>query len=215
MLSARRKQLNAETTLNDFYDKPNLIALENVLQALEFDFVHKGEGELHFKQKEELQAAQDGLKSALHANKELCDPEFKKFLKDSICLAHERITSSNFDSILKGTKELTQRVQKLNHNNIHLLEKYSGDVKYMHIHKRMAERQIFTEPVTLFKFLQKCQNTLNGIVEQRSTIVEERETFLAEIRICFSETEMGQQLTSEQEDFMIETIYQQYHQAYK
>ena len=136
----RLNLLNLKENLEKGTDNTNLLnlALEDIL----FEFIKVGE--------EELQLADDYQKTlrrtreALSTNFDQDDPKFITLKEELERLFKKKNLSATTQKEMKANTEVLnkiyERVKKLNREDNLLRQKYSGDVKYVRIHKRLTEK---------------------------------------------------------------------------
>ena len=136
----RLNLLNLKENLEKDTDNTNLLnlALEDIL----FEFIKVGE--------EELQLADDYQKTlrrtreALSANFDQDDPKFITLKEELERLFKKKNLSATTQEEMKANTEVLnkiyERVKILNREDNLLRQKYSGDKKYVRIHKRITEK---------------------------------------------------------------------------
>ena len=136
----RLNLLNLKENLEKGTDNTNLLnlALEDIL----FEFIKVGE--------EELQLADDYQKTlrrtreALSANFDQDDPKFITLKEELERLFKKKNLSATTQEEMKANTEVLnkiyERVKILNREDNLLRQKYSGDKKYVRIHKRITEK---------------------------------------------------------------------------
>ena len=136
----RLNLLNLKENLEKGTDNTNLLnlALENIL----FEFIKVGE--------EELQLADDYQKTlrrtreALSANFDQDDPKFITLKEELERLFKKKNLSATTQEEMKANTEVLnkiyERIKILNREDNLLRQKYSGDKKYVRIHKRITEK---------------------------------------------------------------------------
>ena len=136
----RLNLLNLKENLEKGTDNTNLLnlALEDIL----FEFIKVGE--------EELQLADDYQKTlrrtreALSANFDQDDPKFITLKEELERLFKKKNLSATTQEEMKANTEVLNKiyegVKKLNREDNLLRQKYSGDKKYVRIHKRITEK---------------------------------------------------------------------------
>ncbi|PIT12285.1 restriction endonuclease subunit R [Snodgrassella alvi] len=136
----RLNLLNLKENLEKGTETTNLlnIALENIL----FEFIKVGEDELQLA--DDYQQTLRRTREALNNNFDQDDPKFITLKEELERLFKKKNLSATTQEEMKTNTEILnkiyERVKVLNRENNLLRQKYSGDVKYARIHKRITEK---------------------------------------------------------------------------
>lgn len=136
----RLKLLNLKENLEKGSETTNLlnIALEDIL----FEFIKVGEEELQLA--DDYQQTLRRTREALNNNFDQDDPNFITLKEELERLFKKKNLSATTQEEMKANikilNKIYERVKVLNRDNNLLREKYSGDIKYARIHKRLTEK---------------------------------------------------------------------------
>ena len=136
----RLNLLNLKENLEKGTENTNLlnIALEDII----FEFIKVGEEELQLA--DDFQQTLRRTREALNTNFDQDDPEFITLKEELERLFKKKNLSAITQIEMKANTEILNkiygRVKILNRENNLLRQKYSGDVKYARIHKRLTEK---------------------------------------------------------------------------
>lgn len=136
----RLNLLNLKENLEKGSETTNLlnIALEDIL----FEFIKVGEEELQLA--DDYQQTLRRTREALNTNFDQDDPKFITLKKELERLFKKKNLSAITQEEMKANTDILNkiygRVKILNRENNLLRQKYSGDVKYARIHKRLTEK---------------------------------------------------------------------------
>lgn len=137
----RLNLLNLKENLEKGSETTNLlnIALEDIL----FEFIKVGEEELQLA--DDYQQTLRRTREALNNNFDQDDPKFITLKEELERLFKEKNLSATTQEEMKANTEVLnkiyERVKVLNRDNNLLRQKYSGDIKYARIHKRLTEKK--------------------------------------------------------------------------
>ena len=108
--------------------------------------------------------------------------ELKRILKDRKI---EEMTSAELSIAQTELKKLLQRIRALNEKNNRLTEKYSGDKKFMHIHKRFEKNY---SPTQLFEILLPVKKLIDDRLLKNYSVMDNDEYFIKYVRGDFIAT---------------------------
>lgn len=136
----RLNLLNLKENLEKGTETTNLlnIALEDIL----FEFIKVGQEEL--KLADDYQQTLRRTREALNNNFDQDDPKFITLKEELERLFKKKNLSATTQEEMKANTEILnkiyERVKVLNRDNNLLRQKYSGDIKYARVHKRLTEK---------------------------------------------------------------------------
>lgn len=136
----RLNLLNLKENLEKGIENTNLlnIALEDII----FEFIKVGEKELQLA--DDYQQTLRRTREALNTNFDQDDPKFITLKEELERLFKKKNLSAITQEEMKANTEILNkiygRIKILNRENNLLRQKYSGDVKYARIHKRLTEK---------------------------------------------------------------------------
>ena len=105
--------------------------------------------------------------------------EFESLFKSS---NFEDITTDEIDVNTKKLDEIKNKIHQLNAKNDRYLVKYSGDEKYVKIHKRVLERIAEFSETDLYEILMKLKNEVDDLLLKRFDIMDNESYFKNTIR---------------------------------
>ncbi len=209
MLKQKAKQLHALKNINEPKNPNDLIMLEDLIALLDFKIEFKERKELHFKEKEEIEAQQQQAKEMIEKIQDPKDKEIQKIFKDFSKLIQEPLTSQNFNEISHSYSEIISQLKQNERQDTHLLGKYNNDLSYMKTHKRLMEKNI-SSPAGIFTLLSALKSPIDRRIEQRKEILTEEYTLKnaikAELRDAIKKDPSLEDLKEEKE-FIIQTLF--------
>lgn len=105
--------------------------------------------------------------------------EFESLFKSS---NFEDITTDEIDVNTKKLDEIKNKIHQLNAKNDRYLVKYSGDEKFVKIHKRVLERIAEFSETDLYEILMKLKNEVDDLLLKRFDIMDNESYFKNTIR---------------------------------
>ncbi len=209
MLKQKAKQLHALKNINEQKNPNDLIMLEDLIALLDFKIEFKERKELHFKEKEEIEAQQKQIKELVEKTQDPKDKEIQKILKDLSKLIQTPPTSQNFNEISHSYSEIISQLKQNNQQTTHLLKQYNNDLSYMKTHKRLMEKNI-SSPAGIFTLLSALKSPMDRRISQRKEILTEEDTLKnaikAELRDAFKQDPSLKDLKEEKE-FIVQTLF--------
>ncbi|MGL2587225.1 DEAD/DEAH box helicase family protein [Helicobacter pylori] len=223
MLHKKAKHLHALKNINEPKNPNDLIVLEDLIALLDFKIEFKESKELHFKEKEEINAKYKQAKEILEKIPDQQDKEIQKFYKDFSKLLQTPATSQNFEEISHSYDAIISQLKQHKEQTTHLLNKYNNDLAYAITHKRLHERLIMEEnisdPVGIFTILSALKSAIDARIFKRQEILNEeyhlKNAIKLELRDAFKENPSLKDLEKEKE-FIIQTLFnelQNHHQG--
>jgi type I restriction enzyme R subunit len=189
LLHLRDKVENADSTR---------MLLNSALEDVVFMFRKDGEEELKIG---EMRGRTKQVREALERNLDKRDPEFlllfeelRRILNKSNIIENSTI---EIDAGIIDLETLLEKVKALNLQNELLASKYSGDSKFVRIHKGLKAENNPMKDIQIFELLDKTRNILNEIVKSNENILRNRGYFEASIEralaIIFDENAIYEQ----------------------
>ena len=89
----------------------------------------------------------------------------------------EDLTVADMNNNTVKLEELMKKIHSLNESNNRLLVKYSGDEKYVKIHKRVLERIPEFNQVDLYEILTNLKNEIDDILLRKYDIMDTESYF--------------------------------------
>ncbi|EQD89083.1 hypothetical protein HPSA50_1404 [Helicobacter pylori SouthAfrica50] len=231
MLSQKAKQLHALKNINEPKNPNDLIVLEDLIALLDFKIEFKESKELHFKEREEINAKYQQAKEILENSPDKKSKEFQNFSKELSKLLQTPATSQNFNEISTACSVLISQLEKANQQTTNLLNKYNNDPSYAITHKRLHDRLIdrfqdrfiektISSPTDIFTLLSALKIALDERIFKRQEILTEEYTLKnainAELKNAFKENPSLKDLKKE-EEFIAQTLFdeltQNHHQG--
>ncbi len=220
MLHKKAKHLHALKNINEPKNPNDLIILEDLIALLDFKIEFKESKELHFKEKEEINAKYKQAKEMLEKIPDQQDKEIQKISKDLSKLLQEPLTNHNFDGISHSYSTIIAQLEKANQQTTNLLSKYNNDLSYVithkHLHKHLMEQNI-SNPAGIFTLLSALKKALDARIFKRQEILNEETTLKnaikAELRDAFNKNPSLKDLEKEKE-FITQTLFNELPQHY-
>ncbi len=227
MMSQKAKQLHALKNINEPKNPNDLIVLEDLIALLDFKIEFKESKELHFKEREEINAKYQQAKEMLEKIPDQQDKEIQKIYKELSKLIQEPLTNHNFNEISTACSALISQLKKANQQTTNLLNKYNNDPSYAITHKRLHDRlqdrfieQTISSPTDIFTLLSVLKKALDARISKRQEILNEETTLKTaikvELRDAFNKNPSLKDLQKE-EKFIAQTLFneltQNHHQG--
>jgi len=170
--------LNLKETIEQGTDTANLlnVALEEVI----FKFTKIGEEELVLADK--LKNTLRRTREALAGNFDQQDTKFVTLKEELERLFKKKnlseVTQDEMNANIEALNKIHQRIKELNRQNDQLRQKYSGDIKYTRIHKRLVERGGIAESERkIFEALTGIKQDADEQVLQNTQILDNESYF--------------------------------------
>ncbi|AGT73727.1 type III restriction enzyme, res subunit [Helicobacter pylori SouthAfrica20] len=227
MLSQKAKQLHALKNINEPKNPNDLIVLEDLIALLDFKIEFKESKELHFKEREEINAKYQQAKEILENSPDKKSKEFQDFSKELSKLLQTPATSQNFNEISTACSALISQLEKANQQTTNLLNKYNNDPSYAITHKRLIDRlqdrfieKTISSPTDIFTLLSALKIALDARISKRQEILTEEDDLKTIIKVAlrdaFKENPSLKDLKKETE-FIAQTLFdeltQNHHQG--
>ncbi|WP_240444931.1 DEAD/DEAH box helicase family protein [Helicobacter pylori] len=227
MLSQKAKQLHALKNINEPKNPNDLIVLEDLIALLDFKIEFKESKELHFKEREEINAKYQQAKEILENSPDKKSKEFQDFSKELSKLLQTPATSQNFNEISTACSTLISQLEKANQQTTNLLNKYNNDPSYAITHKRLHDRlqdrfieQTISSPTDIFTLLSALKSVIDEDISKRQEILTEEDDLKTAIKVAlrdaFKENPSLKDLQKETE-FIAQTLFdeltQNHHQG--
>ncbi len=227
MLNQKAKQLHALKNINEPKNPNDLIVLEDLIALLDFKIEFKESKELHFKEREEINAKYQQAKEILENSPDKKSKEFQDFSKELSKLLQTPTTSQNFNEISTACSALISQLEKANQQTTNLLNKYNNDPSYAITHKRLHDRlqdrfieKTIPSPTDIFTLLSALKSAIDARISKRQEILTEEYTLKnaikAELKNAFKENPSLKDLQKETE-FIAQTLFdeltQNHHQG--
>ncbi len=227
MLGKKAKQLHALKNINEPKNPNDLIVLEDLIALLDFKIEFKESKELHFKEREEINAKYQQAKEILENSPDKKSKEFQDFSKELSKLLQTPTTSQNFNEISTACSTLISQLEKANQQTTNLLNKYNNDPSYAITHKRLQDRlqdrfieQTISSPTDIFTLLSTLKIALDARISKRQEILTEEDDLKTAIKVAlrdaFKENPSLKDLQKETE-FIAQTLFdeltQNHHQG--
>ena len=154
--------------------------VELATQDLQFSFRKISEGELSladaFASKKRQTIGEFGR------NQDKKDPEFLKLWEElrRILEGHDiqEMTLEEMQAQDKQLEILRQKMHDLNAANSRLTERYSGDQRYMRLHKNLLRDGLIASPSLLYDFLQDMKSFIDDSLLHKDTILANENFFV-------------------------------------
>ncbi|MGL2715459.1 DEAD/DEAH box helicase family protein [Helicobacter pylori] len=221
MLHKKAKQLHALKNINEPKNPNDLMILEDLIALLDFKIEFKESKELHFKEKEEINAKYKQAKEMLEKIPDKQDKEIQKISKDLSKLLQEPLTNHNFDGISHSYSVIISQLKQHKEQTTNLLNKYNNDRAYVITHKRLHDR-LMEENISkgIFTLLSALKKALDARISKRQEILNEETTLKTaikvELRDAFNKNPSLKDLEKEKE-FITQTLFneltQNHHQG--
>ncbi|WQR89549.1 type I restriction endonuclease subunit R [Helicobacter pylori] len=221
MLGKKAKQLHALKNINEPKNPNDLMILENLIALLDFKIEFKESKELHFKEKEEINAKYKQAKEMLEKIPDKQDKEVQKISKELSKLLQEPLTNHNFDGISHSYSVIISQLKQHKDQTTNLLNKYNNDRAYVITHKRLHNR-LMEENISkgIFTLLSALKKALDARISKRQEILNEEITLKnaikVELRDAFKKDPSLKDLEKEKE-LIIQTLFneltQNHHQG--
>ena len=174
----RLQLLRDKEALQDPEDIDSLVELAT--QDLQFSFRKISEGELSladaFASKRRQTIGEFGR------NQDKKDPEFLKLWEElrRILEGHDiqEMTLEEMQAQDKQLEILRQKMHDLNAANSRLTERYSGDQRYMRLHKNLLRDGLIASPSLLYDFLQDMKSFIDDSLLHKDTILANENFFV-------------------------------------
>ncbi|WP_000458210.1 DEAD/DEAH box helicase family protein [Helicobacter pylori] len=221
MLSKKAKQLHALKNINEPKNPNDLMILEDLIALLDFKIDFKESKELHFKEREEINAKYKQAKEMLEKIPDKQDKEVQKISKELSKLIQEPLTNDNFDGISHSYSAIISQLEQHKEQTTNLLNKYNNDRAYVITHKRLHNR-LMEENISkgIFTLLSALKKAIDERIFKRQEILNEEDTLKTaikvELRDAFNKNPSLKDLEKETE-FIAQTLFneltQNHHQG--
>ncbi len=221
MLSKKAKQLHALKNINEPKNPNDLMILEDLIALLDFKIDFKESKELHFKEREEINAKYKQAKEMLEKIPDKQDKEVQKISKELSKLIQEPLTNDNFDGISHSYSAIISQLEQHKEQTTNLLNKYNNDRAYVITHKRLHNR-LMEENISkgIFTLLSALKKAIDERIFKRQEILNEEDTLKTaikvELRDAFNKNPSLKDLEKEKE-LIIQTLFneltQNHHQG--
>ncbi|WP_242678336.1 DEAD/DEAH box helicase family protein [Helicobacter pylori] len=221
MLHKKAKQLHALKNINEPKNPNDLMILEDLIALLDFKIEFKESKELHFKEREEINAKYKQAKEMLEKIPDKQDKEVQKISKELSKLIQEPLTNHNFDGISHSYSVIISQLKQHKEQTTNLLNKYNNDRAYVITHKRLHDR-LMEENISkgIFTLLSTLKKALDERISKRQEILNEETTLKTaikvELRDAFKENPSLKDLQKE-EELITQTLFneltQNHHQG--
>ncbi|WP_162487491.1 DEAD/DEAH box helicase family protein [Helicobacter pylori] len=221
MLSKKAKQLHALKNINEPKNPNDLMILEDLIALLDFKIEFKESKELHFKEREEINAKYKQAKEMLEKIPDKQDKEVQKISKELSKLIQEPLTNDNFDGISHSYSAIISQLEQHKEQTTNLLNKYNNDRAYVITHKRLHNR-LMEENISkgIFTLLSALKKAIDERIFKRQEILNEEDTLKTaikvELRDAFNKNPSLKDLEKETE-FIAQTLFneltQNHHQG--
>ncbi|WP_240447303.1 DEAD/DEAH box helicase family protein [Helicobacter pylori] len=227
MLGKKAKQLHALKNINEPKNPNDLIVLEDLIALLDFKIEFKESKELHFKEREEINAKYQQAKEILENSPDKKSKEFQDFSKELSKLIQEPLTNDNFDRISHSYSVIISQLQQHKEQTTNLLNKYNNDPSYAITHKRLIDRlqdrfieKTISSPTDIFTLLSALKSAIDARISKRQEILTEEDDLKTIIKVAlrdaFKENPSLKDLKKETE-FIAQTLFdeltQNHHQG--
>ena len=173
LLNLRDKVENAEETK---------MLLNSALEDVLFMFRKESEEELRIG---EMKARVKQIRETLQRNIDEKDPEYLALIDELRRLLGKgnivEGASIDIEAGILDLEELLKKATELNRKNSLLADKYSGDAKYVRIHKILASKQNQLADAQIFEFLEEIRTELNETILSNINILGNRSFFEATV----------------------------------
>ena len=173
LLNLRDKVENAEETK---------MLLNSALEDVLFMFRKESEEELRIG---EMKARVKQIRETLQRNIDEKDPEYLALIDELRRLLGKgnivEGASIDIEAGILDLEELLKKATELNRKNSLLADKYSGDTKYVRIHKILASQQNQLADAQIFEFLDEIRTELNETILSNINILGNRGFFEATV----------------------------------
>jgi type I restriction enzyme R subunit len=173
LLHLRDKVENADETR---------MLLNSALEDVIFMFRKDGEEELRIG---EMRGRAKQVREALERNLDKRDPEFLLLFEELRRILNKSNIGegslTDIDADILDLAKLLEKVKALNYQNELLASKYSGDSKFVRIHKNLNVETEKLNEMQIFDLLDNLRNTLNEIVKSNENLLSNRGYFEATI----------------------------------
>jgi type I restriction enzyme R subunit len=173
LLHLRDKVENADETK---------MLLNSALEDVIFMFRKDGEEELRIG---EMRGRAKQVREALERNLDKRDPEFLLLFEELRRILNKSNIGegslTDIDADILDLAKLLEKVKALNYQNELLASKYSGDSKFVRIHKNLNVETEKLNEMQIFDLLDNLRNTLNEIVKSNENLLSNRGYFEATI----------------------------------
>ena len=173
LLNLRDKVENAEETK---------MLLNSALEDVLFMFRKESEEELRIG---EMKARVKQIRETLQRNIDEKDPEYLALIDELRRLLGKgnivEGASIDIEAGILDLEELLKKATELNRKNSLLADKYSGDAKYVRIHKILASQQNQLADAQIFEFLDEIRTELNETILSNINILGNRGFFEATV----------------------------------
>ncbi len=187
MLSKKAKQLHALKNINEPKNPNDLMILEDLIALLDFKIEFKESKELHFKEREEINAKYQQAKEILENSPDKKSKEFQNFSKELSKLLQTPTKSQNFNEISTACSALISQLEKANQQTTNLLSKYNNDPSYAITHKRLQDRFIektISSPTDIFTLLSALKIAIDERISKRQEILTEEDDLKTIIKVA-------------------------------
>ena len=135
--------------------------------------------------------------------------EFKLLFKS---INFEKITTKDIEINTLKLEELMRKIKDLNNYNDRYLNKYSGDEKYVRIHKRVKERVPAFNEVVLNQILIKLKEEIDDLILRQNQVLDNESYFEQTVKMnMVNEMEENNiAIVVEEVDFFTEVIVDNY-----
>lgn len=183
MLQEVERRINIINLTKSENDTDSTEMLNVALSKIDFNFTKISEEELSITDnyKEHL----DKVRNEFKINIDQDDLKFNELLREYKNIfqfrGFEDITTSEIAENEKKLDELFDKIHRLNVDNDMLLQKYSGDVKYVKIHKRVKDKLPEFPNVKLFEILTDLKEDIDNMILKNNNLMDTESYFKHEV----------------------------------
>ena len=183
MLQEVERRINIINLTKSENDTDSTEMLNVALSKIDFNFTKISEEELSITDnyKEHL----DKVRNEFKINIDQDDLKFNELLREYKNIfqfrGFEDITTSEIAENEKKLDELFDKIHRLNVDNDMLLQKYSGDVKYVKIHKRVKDRLPEFPNIKLFEILTDLKEDIDNMILKNNNLMDTESYFKHEV----------------------------------
>ena len=183
MLQEVERRINIINLTKSENDTDSTEMLNVALSKIDFNFTKISEEELSITDnyKEHL----DKVRNEFKINIDQDDLKFNELLREYKNIfqfrGFEDITTSEIAENEKKLDELFDKIHRLNVDNDMLLQKYSGDVKYVKIHKRVKDKLPEFSNVKLFEILTDLKEDIDNMILKNNNLMDTESYFKHEV----------------------------------
>ena len=183
MLQEVERRINIINLTKSENDTDSTEMLNVALSKIDFNFTKISEEELSITDnyKDHL----DKVRNEFKINIDQDDLKFNELLREYKNIfqfrGFEDITTSEIAENEKKLDELFDKIHRLNVDNDMLLQKYSGDVKYVKIHKRVKDKLPEFSNVKLFEILNDLKEDIDNMILKNNNLMDTESYFKHEV----------------------------------